>query len=42
MVKKNIDENQTKLIVRRNDYNVPHDHFARFFLLILWKNHVKK
>ncbi len=30
MVMDGIDTNQTKLIVRTNDYNVPKDHISRF------------
>lgn len=41
MAMSNLDKNQTKLIIGRNDYNVPLDHFARFFLLSLWKNHAR-
>lgn len=32
MAMNNLDKNQTKLIIGRNDYNVPLDHFARFFV----------
>ena len=30
MVMDNMNKNQTKLIVRTNDYNVPKDHISRF------------
>ena len=30
MVMGNMNKNQTKLIVRTNDYNVPKDHISRF------------
>ena len=32
MVRNSMEKNQTKLIVRTNDYNVPRDHIARFLV----------
>ena len=30
-----MEKNQTKLIVRTNDYNVPRDHIARFLVAFM-------
>lgn len=41
MVRKSIEKNQTKLIVKTNDFNVPRDHISRFVVEFIEESYEK-